>query len=80
LIALAFSPEDFYEPEWIELGVMPPQRVQQPYLTGFRQRLVDTMLQAARNQQPITITQAEQLAWQNIEEKLLQVSFQSEEG
>jgi hypothetical protein len=80
LIALAFSPEDFYEPEWIELGVMPPQRVQQPYLTGFRQRLVDTMLQAARNHQPITLTQAEQLAWQNIEEKLLQVSFQSEEG
>jgi len=80
LIALAFSPEDFYEPEWIELGVMPPQRVQQPYLTGFRQRLVDTMLQATRNQQPITITQAERLAWQDIEEKLLQVSFQSEEG
>jgi hypothetical protein len=80
LIALAFSPEDFYEPECIELGVMPPQRVQQPYLTGFRQRLVDTMLQAARKQQPITITQAEQLVWQDIEEKLLQVSFQSEEG
>ncbi|MFL5695726.1 MAG: GAF domain-containing protein, partial [Ktedonobacteraceae bacterium] len=80
LIALAFSPEDFYDPECIELGVMPPQRVQQPYLTGFRQRLVDTMLQATRNQQPITITQAERLAWQDIEEKLLQVSFQSEEG
>ena len=80
LIALAFSPEDFYEPECIELGVMPPQAVQRPYLSGFRQRLVDTMLQASRNQRPITFTQAEQLVWQDIEEKLLQLSFQSEEG
>jgi hypothetical protein len=79
LIALAFNPEDFYEPGCIELGVMPPQPVQQPYLSGFRQRLVDTMLQAARKGQPITITQAEQFVWQDIEEKLLQVSYQSEE-
>jgi hypothetical protein len=79
LIALAFHPEDFYEPGCIELGVMPPQAVQLPYLSGFQQRLVDTMLQAARKGQPISITQAEQLVWQDVEEKLLQVSYENEE-
>ena len=72
LIALAFDPEEFYEPQHIELGVMPPQHVQQQYLSGFRQRLAEMMMRAAGNGQPLNIMQAEQLIWQQVEEELLQ--------
>ena len=71
LIALAFGSQEFYETQQIELGLVPLQEVQQAYLSVFRQRLAETMIQAARNQQPLTVIQAEQLAWQQFEEELL---------
>jgi transcriptional regulator with XRE-family HTH domain len=74
LITLAFEPEEFYEPQRIELGIVPPQHVQQPYLSMFRQRFLETMNQAARNQHPISPNQAEQMVWQQLEEDLLQVA------
>ena len=73
LIGLAFSVEEFYEPDRINLGIVPPQAEQKAYLSQFRQRLIETMKQAARNSQPINLIEAEQLVWQQIEEELLQL-------
>jgi len=73
LIALAFGSEEFYETLQIELGLVPLQEVQQAYLSVFRQRLIETMIQAARQQQALTVIQAEQLVWQQFEEELLRL-------
>ena len=74
LIGLAFGSEEFYEPQLIELGLVPTQAEQRLYLSHFRQRVANMMVQAARNLQPITIIEAEQLVWQQIEGELLQPS------
>lgn len=73
LIALAFAEEDFYEPERIQLGVMPHERMQQLYLSRFRQRVNELMKEAARRQQSLTIIQAEQAIWQQLEAELLEL-------
>jgi citrate lyase synthetase len=73
LIALAFEPDEFYDTRHIELGLVPFQEVQRSYLSGFRQRLNETMLQATKIQQPLTIFQAEQIVWQQFEEELLRL-------
>jgi len=78
LIALAFEPDEFYDTRQIELGLVPFQDVQRSYLSGFRQRLNATMLQATKNQQPLTIFQAEQIVWQQFEEELLRLSHNEE--
>jgi GAF domain-containing protein len=75
LIGLAFGSDEFYEPERIDLGLVPPQAEQRAHLSRFRQRLIDIMMQAARNSQPIPLIEAEQLVWQQIEEELLQSSL-----
>ncbi len=75
LIALAFGPEEFYASERIKLRLVPPQDVQKPYLYSFRQRLIETMKQAQKSGQQISLMQAEQLVWQQLEEKLLQLSL-----
>ena len=71
LIALAFETVEFYDPRQIELGLVPFQDVQKLYLSGFRQRLSETMIQATKNQQPLTIFEAEQIVWQQFEAELL---------
>lgn len=71
LLALAFEPEEFYPPARLSLSVMPSLEVQQPYLAGFRQRVVSILNETVSRQQPLTVTQAEQRAWQQIEELLL---------
>ena len=71
LTALAFELQDFYEPQQIELGFLPPYDIQQPYLSDFRQRVAQTMTQAIKQKRLLNIVQAEQVVWQQIEEKLL---------
>jgi len=78
LIALAFLPEDFYEPQQIQLGVVPTYEAQQPYLSRFRPRATELMRQHARSQEPLPYLQAEQIAWQEIEAELLQRPLSSE--
>jgi transcriptional regulator with XRE-family HTH domain len=72
LLALAFEPEEFYEPQDIELFVMPNQEDQKKYFSNFRQRVAKTMVDGARNKQPVNNIQAEQIVWQQLEEELLQ--------
>jgi len=79
LIALAFGPEEFYEPERIVLRLVPPQDEQQPWLSSFRQRLIETITQAAKSGHPLDSMQAEQRVWQQFEEQLLQRAYHREE-
>ena len=79
LLALAFETAEFYDPRQIELGLVPFQDVQKLYLSGFRQRLSETMIQATKKQQPLSIFDAEQIVWQQFEAELLGLS-QGEES
>ncbi|MDQ2905543.1 MAG: hypothetical protein ABI456_12150 [Ktedonobacteraceae bacterium] len=78
LIVLAFEAHEFYDLREIELHPMPLYQEQEPYFAGFRQRITAAMLRSAQNQQPITIAQAEQLAWQQLEEEFLRLPLSSE--
>ncbi|HLX57518.1 MAG TPA: GAF domain-containing protein [Ktedonobacteraceae bacterium] len=71
LIALAFEPEQFFDPRHIHLRALPAQQVQQPYIAGFRSRVIETMRQAEERHQPLTVIHAEQLVWQTIVDELL---------
>ena len=71
LVALAFEAGDFYDTAQLELGLVPFQDVQKLYLSGFRQRLSETMLKAAKNGHPLSIFEAEQIVWQKFEAELL---------
>ncbi len=77
LLALAFKPEEFYELEVVELSLMPPLAVQRAQFADFRQRVARIMQQALAAQQPVNSVQAEQTAWQQLEEELRQLSLQT---
>src|SRR5574340_246043 len=64
LVALAFEAPEFYDTSQVELGLVPFQKVQKLYLSSFRQRLSETMVQAAKNRRPLSIFEAEQIVWQ----------------
>jgi transcriptional regulator with XRE-family HTH domain len=70
LLSLAFDLEAFYPPSQIQLAVMPRYELQRPLLVQFRQR-VNQLLVQSTNQQPLRLLQAEQMAWQQIEQELL---------
>jgi transcriptional regulator with XRE-family HTH domain len=72
LLSLAFHPEDFYEHERITLRVMPSFQVQQSYLSTLRQRILALLRKAMADQQPLSYQQAEEHAWRQVEEELLQ--------
>jgi hypothetical protein len=74
LLALAFDPEDFYESQSIKLGIMPSFQVQDSYFATFQQRVKSMLKESIADQQPINFVQAEQRAWWQIAEELLQVS------
>jgi hypothetical protein len=59
---------------------MPPFSVQQQYFVSFRQRVVKVMQDAMHSGHPLLLQQAEQVAWQQLEEILLQLPLPSEEG
>ncbi|TMC21021.1 MAG: GAF domain-containing protein [Chloroflexi bacterium] len=75
LIALAFEDEDFYELHTIELRVMPSLEQQQPYLAGFQRRVAQVIRQAASAKKTITLVQAEQIVWQQLEQTLLSLHY-----
>jgi hypothetical protein len=73
LLSLAFEPEEFYDLRRIELGVMPPNSIQKPYFSKFRQRVIQVMEKSLSNCRPISSIMAEQIVWQQLEEELLQL-------
>ena len=72
LLALAFEPGEFYEPEVIELRYMPEQAIQKRFFTDFRQRVAKTMIEATRNKQPVNNILAEEIVWQMLEQELFE--------
>jgi hypothetical protein len=74
LLALAFTHDEFYDPELLALHIMPPLSVQQEYFSGFRQRALQLMQKSVKTNERLTPPEAEQLVWQEIEETLLRRS------
>jgi len=68
LVALAFDSDDFYDPQDIDLHIMPSHEVQRDYFYNFRYRVTQVM-----KQQPVRNRQAEETVWQQLEEELLQL-------
>jgi hypothetical protein len=75
LLAMAFEGEDFYEPELLDLVVMPPPSEQADRLATFRQRLAILLKQVEQQQQAIDAGQAELQIWQQFAEEFLQHSL-----
>ncbi len=75
LAALAFSEEQFYPPERIQLSILPNQQRQHVAFSNFRNRVRSLLNEAVRNQQSLNIKEAERQVWQQLEEELLAVPF-----
>jgi transcriptional regulator with XRE-family HTH domain len=71
LLLLAFVLEDFYALRDLKLQLVPSLEIQRARLTLARQRVSTILLEAAQEQRPISIMEAEQLVLQQIEEELL---------
>lgn len=79
LLSLAFEPEDFFDSDDIALCVMPWHNEQRKYFAPFRQRVSDTIIQAARDNHPLNNIQAEAVVWQQLEEELIQLPVHKRE-
>lgn len=73
LAVLMFSPREFYDPQEIQLGRMPDYEVQKPYFIEFEQRVQDKQGEAMANDGYLSVQQAHQEVWREIEEELLRV-------
>jgi hypothetical protein len=71
LIALAFLTEQFYPLEWIELQIMPSLAVQRQKFVTLQARIKQLLQEAFASSRLLRREEAEQLAWQQIEEELL---------
>lgn len=76
LLALAFEEKDFYEQSQLRLGILPPPEVQISHISGFQQRVSELLKQASRNNQFLSILEAEQQIWQQVEDELLKLASQ----
>lgn len=74
LAAIAFDSEDFYDPQLIELRVMPSLKRQHKIVSAFRMRVMKKFREASFNRKPISNTEAEQQVWREIEEELIEIS------
>lgn len=70
LLVLIFEPHEFYDLHLVNLRVLPYYRVQEEYLSGFRQRVSELMTNELRNGRAIDLRQAEALVWQQVEKEL----------
>jgi len=73
LLTLAFDPSDFYPLDKFELRIMPAYQQQKPYLQLLSTRTRQILLDAVQQKKSITSSQAEAIAWQEIEQKLLEL-------
>lgn len=68
LLALAFEPHEFYEPDILRLEVMPAHAVQRDYFSDFHRRVLEIVAQTKRSPQD-----AEQQILEELEETFLEV-------
>lgn len=73
LAVLLFNPTEFYDPTEIMLRSMPSLPQQLPYLTNFEQRVALKFESALVQKSSLTLQQAHQCVWQDIEEELLRL-------
>jgi GAF domain len=78
LMTLALEPQEFYPPILIDLRMMPPLHAQQMHIAYFQQRVQDLLRESLHAGQTLSIVQAEQSIWQDLEERLLELPLQSE--
>jgi hypothetical protein len=78
MLALAFSPDNFYGRAQIMLHVMPTFQVQQPYLSTFQERIVATLKTAFSANRTISYLEAQQHVCGQIAEELVQLHLQAE--
>ena len=71
IYTLALNPGDFYPHSQVRLRYIPQPPIQNEYLKTFRTRVTQLMAEAGRNGSMLSNADAEKLAWQEIEEKLI---------
>jgi transcriptional regulator with XRE-family HTH domain len=71
LLVLAFEPDEFYDLQDVELGMMPPAERQQVHLMNFQKRVTQHLIQASQSNQVLSRPQAELMVWQELEEEFL---------
>jgi hypothetical protein len=74
LAACIFELEESFDFNEIALGIMPPYVSQRPYFVGYNQRVFQKLVEANAAGQQITMEQARQVVWQDLEDVLLQIS------
>lgn len=79
IFALILKPDDFYEHRLVQLRYIPRPAEQQETLKTFRQRVAQLMARSGLNGDYLTNSQAEQIAWQQIEDELLQKGMNEKE-
>jgi len=72
LLTLAFSPTEFFDLRDMELCLMPPYTAQAPYLEHFGQRVTRKLTQTVATARSITLREAHEQVWQEIEADLLE--------
>lgn len=81
LIRLAFYDQEFYPASSIDLGLMPPWKVQKQYFCSFRQRVNDEYKRSVREGQQLQeLAQVEARVREALEGDLLQLASVSDEG
>jgi hypothetical protein len=74
LLSLCFNDSDFYSLEHFALHIMPPNEIQSSIIGTFRQRVSDILRTGLTNQRRMSISEAEMIAWQQVEEEIIRFS------
>jgi hypothetical protein len=78
IFSLALNPTEFYDHRAVSLRYVPLPPRQQDSLKSFRQRVTRLMTESAQQGNPLSNADAEQDAWQEIEEELLRKGQESD--
>ncbi len=79
LASLMFEPEEFFDVhKEIALETMPAYELQAPYFTDYNWRISQKFAEANGRGAPITLREARRLVWQDLEDVLLQVFWETE--
>lgn len=77
LMTLALDPENFYSPSLIDLRIMPSLHVQQTHLVDYQKHVQQILRNSVLTGHSIAFPEAERMAWQHLEELLLNLPQQS---
>lgn len=73
LASLIFEPSEFYDFKSIDLRMMPSESVQAPHFRDFNRRVSRKLAEAIAEHRQLSLQEAHQLIWQDLEAELLQV-------